>query len=110
MINLHIIVVSCTIKESYYGSLQYRTARLLLGLFNNSNSVYHSGHYMGHMAVLIGDDEHGWYFISKEGRDKSDNAPRYSNEITGGPSYTYWKWFPSKADFDNKRNQFEKTK
>ena len=48
-------------------------------VLNNPNGA--SGY--GHMAVLIGNDNTGWVFISKEGRDKS---PWYSNEITGGPA------------------------
>lgn len=37
----------------------------------------------GHMAILVGNDETGWTFISKEGRNKE---PWYSNMLTGGPA------------------------
>jgi hypothetical protein len=48
-------------------------------VLNNPNGA--SGY--GHMAILVGNDETGWTFISKEGRNKEH---WYSNMLTGGPA------------------------
>ncbi len=65
-----------------------------------------NGHYAGHIGVLIGSDKNGWTFVSKEGRDKSTNAPWYSNELTGGPALPPKVIsFKTKADFDNYKSE-----
>ncbi len=63
-----------------------------------------NGHYAGHIGVLIGSDKNGWTFISKEGRDKSANAPWYSNELTGGPA------LPPKVISFKTKSEFDKYK
>ena len=41
----------------------------------------------GHMALLIGDDDNGWTFISKNGRDDSDrDGNQDGTMLTGGKS------------------------
>jgi len=40
----------------------------------------------GHNALLIGNDETGWIFISKEGRDEDENSNSGNNPFSGGPA------------------------
>lgn len=49
----------------------------------------------GHSALLIGDDENGWVFISKEGRRK--DLPLWkSNDVMGGPALP-----PAEREYDS---------
>lgn len=38
----------------------------------------------GHNALLVGNDDTGWVFISKEGRDEDENSNSGNNPLTGG--------------------------
>lgn len=38
----------------------------------------------GHNALLVGNDDAGWVFISKEGRDADENSNSGNNPLTGG--------------------------
>jgi len=62
---------------------------------------------MGHNAVLIGNDEHGYQFISKEGRDDKQSG----NAVTGGPALPAidkpYKNFQQFLD-DPKREQYNR--
>lgn len=40
----------------------------------------------GHNALLVGNDDTGWVFISKEGRDDDENSNSGNNPLTGGPA------------------------
>ena len=40
----------------------------------------------GHNALLLGNDDKGWVFISKEGRDEDENSNSGNNPLTGGPA------------------------
>lgn len=40
----------------------------------------------GHNALLVGNDDTGWVFISKEGRDEDENSNSGNNPLTGGPA------------------------
>lgn len=40
----------------------------------------------GHNALLVGNDEKGWIFISKEGRNEDEGSNSCNNPLTGGPA------------------------
>ncbi len=40
----------------------------------------------GHNALLVGNDESGWMFISKEGRDEDESSNSGNNPVSGGPA------------------------
>jgi hypothetical protein len=43
-------------------------------------------HGLGHNALMIGNDDEGWDFISKGGRDDHGNSTSDNNSVSGGPS------------------------
>lgn len=68
MIDLHIIVVSCTIKESYYGRLQYITVMLPLGRIKWDAS---KNHFLGQLNnVIFSNEEKDKFQIKKQQYDK----------------------------------------
>jgi RHS repeat-associated protein len=40
----------------------------------------------GHNALLVGNNDTGWIFISKEGRDEDESSNSGNNPISGGPA------------------------
>lgn len=45
----------------------------------------------GHNALLVGNDDTGWVFISKEGRDEDENSNSGNNPLIGCRALDAWK-------------------
>ncbi|MDA6071088.1 hypothetical protein NJT12_15845 [Flavobacterium sp. AC] len=88
-------------RKGVYKEVSFGEAMASHGINGNKNSSpkqeqYKNGDYVavvnapkgaggfGHNALLVGNDDAGWVFISKEGRDEDENSNSGNNPLTGG--------------------------
>jgi len=72
-------------------------------VLNNPSGAYFAGAARGHMAILVGNDETGWTYISKGGRVDREKT-LFNNTPIGGTSIVKNESFPTLEDFYNDKH------